>query len=60
MKWNRCILFLFVSFSNNLSVASSDQNAAQTVYIYRPSAFSSWGRTVVVSVNGIASTELTS
>lgn len=60
MKPSFCILFLLVSLSTNLLAASSDQNATQTVYVYRPSDFSLWGRTVVVSVNGIASTELTS
>lgn len=60
MKPSFSILFLFVSLSTNLLAAPADQKATQAVYVYRPSAFALWGRTVVVSVNGIASTELTS
>lgn len=60
MKLRYCILFFLVFLSTSLLATPSDQNAMQTVYVYRPSAFSLWGRTIVVSVNGIASTELTS
>lgn len=60
MKLRLGILVFLVSSSTNLLAASTDQNAIQTVYVYRPSVFSLWGRTIVVSVNGIASTELAS
>ena len=59
MKFRFCVLFSFIFFCEGLLAASSIQDATQTVYVYRPSSFSSWGRTIVVSLNGIASTELT-
>lgn len=54
-----CVFFLSIFSCAGAIAASSDQNVMQTVFVYRPSSISSWGRTNVVSVNGIASTELT-
>lgn len=60
MKFRFYILLSLVFSSFNLLAASSDQDAMQGVYVYRPSAFTSWARTIIISVNGIAITELTS
>lgn len=60
MKSRFCVSCLLAILSAGVLAASADQSSTQDVYIYRPSAFSSWGRTIVVSVDGIASTELTS
>jgi len=60
MKFHFCTLLLITFFSSSLLASPSDQNEKQDVYVYRPSSFSSWGRVIIVNVNGIPSTELAS